>query len=205
MQPNTAKLFLFLSLLGAALLLITCSQSGSGNKPMTKEEMVKRGEYLTTIGSCNDCHSPKKYTAMGPVPDQSILLSGHPANSPVLAIPAGLPDPYGWVALTNANFTAWAGPWGVSFAANITPDKQTGIGNWTEDDFIKTIRSGKHLGTGRDILPPMPWPFISKMTDEDLKSVYAYLMSLPAIPNLVPGPQPPMAPPADTTAGNSGQ
>ena len=88
MQPNTAKLFLFLSLLGAALLLITCSQSGSGNKPMTKEEMVKRGEYLVAFSGCNDCHSPKKYGPEGPVPDQSILLSGYRANSEVPALPA---------------------------------------------------------------------------------------------------------------------
>lgn len=197
MQPPATKTVLVLALLGATLFLITCAQNDGDSKPLTHEEMIKRGEYLVTAGSCNDCHSPKKYGPTGPVPDQSILLSGHPANLPVPAIPAGLPDPNGWVALTNAHFTAWAGPWGVSFAANLTPDDKTGIGTWKEEDFIKAIRTGKHMGTGREILPPMPWPMIRNMTDEDLKSIFAYLKSLPAVPNLVPGPIPPqVAPPA---------
>jgi mono/diheme cytochrome c family protein len=194
MRPSTIKIVLLLSLLAVVLLLITCAQNGS--KPMTQEEMIKRGSYLVNTGSCNDCHSPKKYGPTGPAPDQSILLSGHPANLPVAAIPAGLPDPKGWVVLGNSDFTAWAGPWGVSFAANLTPDAKTGIGAWTEDDFVNAMRKGKHMGTGRDILPPMPWQLIGQMTDEDLKSMFAYLKSLPAVPNLVPGPIPPQPAPA---------
>ena len=58
--------------------------------------------------------------------------------------------------MTNGHVTAWAGPWGVSYAANLTPDKRTGIGAWTADQFIKTMRTGKHLGVGRPVLPPMP-------------------------------------------------
>ncbi len=183
------KAILLLSLLALTLLLITCAQSGS--KPLTEAELIKRGEYLVSTGSCNDCHSPKKYTAAGPVPDESILLSGHPANLSCPEFPAGVPDPNGWLVVSNAHFTAWGGPWGVSFAANLTPDEKTGIGTWTEQDFIKALRSGKHMGTGREILPPMPWQMIGKMTDDDLRAVYAYLKSLPAVPNLVPGPIPP--------------
>jgi len=197
MRLTKVKTVLSLSLLTAALIVANCAQN-SADKPLTKEEMIKRGSYLVNSGSCNDCHSPKKYGPKGPEPDQSILLSGHRANLPVAAIPAGLPDPNGWVVMGNADFTAWAGPWGVSFAANLTPDPNTGIGKWTEADFVNAMRTGKHMGTGREILPPMPWQMIGQMTDEDLKSMFAYFMSLPAVPNLVPGPIPPQAAPPAT-------
>lgn len=200
MKQSTTKIILFGSLLGAASLLIMCAQ-GTKEVAMTKEQMVKRGEYLVTASGCNDCHSPKKFGPKGPEPDPSILLSGHPANSPVPEMAPGVLTPTGWFSACNSHFTAWVGPWGVSFAANLTPDKQTGIGDWDEEDFIKTIRTGQHLGMGREILPPMPWPNIAKYTDEDLKAMFAYLMSLPAVPNLVPGPIPPVAAaPADTAS-----
>ena len=91
--------------------------------------------------------------------------------------------------------TAWAGPWGVSFAANLTPDKETGIAEWSEDAFIRSMRTGKHQGqpNGRDILPPMPWEDIKVATEEDLKAIWAYLRSLPPIKNQVPFPVPPKA------------
>ena len=90
-------------------------------------------------------------------------------------------------AATN---TAWAGPWGVSFTANLTPD-ETGLGKWTERNFMEAIRTGKHMGRGRPILPPMPVMVYRNLTDEDLKSVYAYLRTIPAIHNRVPEPLPP--------------
>ena len=80
------------------------------------------------------------------------------------------------------------GPWGVSYASNITPDKQTGIGNWTEEMFIQSMRNGKHMGNGRQLLPPMPWFNIKDLSDSDLKTIYAYLQSVPPVNNLVPGP-----------------
>jgi hypothetical protein len=92
---------------------------------------------------------------------------------------------------TFATNTAFSGPWGVSFTANLTPDKETGLGTWTEDIFIQTIRTGRHLGRGRPILPPMPAPVYANLTDEDLGSVFAYLQSLPPRKNQVPTPLPP--------------
>jgi len=93
------------------------AQTGAG-KPA-----LKRGEMLSVFGGCNDCHTPKIMTAQGPAPDQSRLLSGHPANAPLTPIPQGVigTNPNQWAALTNGDLTAWAGPWGVSFAANLTP------------------------------------------------------------------------------------
>jgi len=87
--------------------------------------------------------------------------------------------------------TAWAGPWGISYAANLTPDQNTGLGIWTEYMFIKAMRTGKHMGAGRDILPPMPWQNLNKLSDADLRAVYAYLRTVPAVKNRVPDPVPP--------------
>lgn len=154
---------------------------------------VKRGEYLVTIGGCNDCHSPKIFTAMGPIPDSSRLLSGHPANEKTPEVPAGVIAPDKWGGLFSNQFTAWAGPWGVSFAANLTPDQVTGIGAWNETVFIQAMTTGKHMGTGRPILPPMPWQTIGMLKDDDLKAMFAYLKSLKPIDNMVPPPIPPSA------------
>ena len=125
-----------------------------------------------------------------PVLDMQRLLSGHPADLPP---PSWSPSDLGQknvVATTNAAFTTWAGPWGVSFAINLTPDKETGIGEWSEDMFIKVARSGKHQGqpNGRDILPPMPWFNMKDLSDDDLKAMWAYLKSIPPVKNQVPLP-----------------
>ena len=69
-----------------------------------------------------------------------------------------------WIAGTMS-LTAWVGPWGISYAANLTPDKATGIGTLTEEMFIKTLREGKYMGVGRPLLPPMPWEVLAKKTD----------------------------------------
>ncbi|MEP6941926.1 MAG: diheme cytochrome c-553 [Betaproteobacteria bacterium] len=152
---------------------------------------IKRGEYLTVLGGCNDCHSPKLMTPEGPEPDPARLLSGHPAGTALAPVPPGTLSPDKWIAMTNGDFTAWVGPWGTSFAANLTPDVATGIGGWTAEQFIKTVRTGKHLGVGRPILPPMPTPSLAALTDADLKAIHAYLRSLKPISNQVPAPLPP--------------
>jgi mono/diheme cytochrome c family protein len=151
---------------------------------------VERGRYLFEFGGCNDCHSPKVFTAAGPTPDTTRLLSGHPGDAKLPPIPAGALGPDRWGALASPDLTAWAGPWGVSFTANLTPDP-TGLGGWTVEQFIRTMRTGKHWGTGRAILPPMPWYDVGKLTDDDLRAVFAYLRSLKPVANRVPTPVPP--------------
>ena len=121
-------------------------------------------------------------------------LSGHPANAKLPEVPAGVLGPGKWAALTNEHFTAWAGTWGISFAINLTPDEETGTGTWNEAMFIKAMRTGKHLGEGRDILPPMPWQNLAQATDADLKALFAYLQSIPPVKNAIPDPIPPMEP-----------
>jgi mono/diheme cytochrome c family protein len=156
------------------------------------EELAKRGNYLLTIGSCHDCHSPKNMTPIGPVIDSTKLLSGHPAGAPLPPFDAKALNPDGWINM-SPDLTAFVGPWGVSYSANLTPDSATGIGAWSEETFIQSLRTGKHLGqpNGRPIMPPMPWNFVGQMTDEDLRAVYAYLRTLPPVSNRVPVPVPP--------------
>jgi mono/diheme cytochrome c family protein len=151
-------------------------------------ELVARGEYLATVGSCNDCHTPWVMDEEGPAPDLSRMLSGHP-ESLVMPEPPSMGDtPWLWAG-AGSN-TAFAGPWGVSYAINLTPDANTGIGIWTEEIFVQTLRTGRHWGVARPILPPMPWPNYARMTDEDLRAVYAYLRSIPPVHNRVPDSQP---------------
>jgi hypothetical protein len=120
----------------------------------------------------------------------SLRLSGHPADSAIASLPAGLTFPGNWGSLVDRTRTAWVGSWGTSFASNLTPDVTTGLGSWTEDMFVQTIRNGKHQGTGRKLLPPMPWENIRQLTDGDLKAIWAFLQSLPAVENAVPDPLP---------------
>ena len=180
------------AVVAAALLIVATplvAQTGSAGK-----DQIKRGEYLSILGGCNDCHSPKLMTPKGPEPDPARVLSGHPASAQVPTVPPGMFGPGQWAALTNEHFTAWAGPWGISFAANLTPDAATGLGGWTATQFIQTMRTGKHLGAGRPILPPMPVYALAAMTDPDLKALFAYLKSLKPVQNQVPAPVPPKGP-----------
>jgi mono/diheme cytochrome c family protein len=152
--------------------------------------LAARGKYLVTIAACHDCHTPMKIGANGPEPDMDRQLSGHPESRGIPAALAGATGPWD----TNiSGMTAWAGDWGISFTANLTPDPDTGLGKWSFRNFKDTIRSGRHMGRGRPVLPPMPWPMYRSMTDEDLAAVFAYLQSIPAIRNKVPEPLPPQA------------
>ena len=192
------QLFTVILLAGAmvSLTLVACTY---GSRPakvvdqaaMQKAAQVKRGEYLVTIGGCNDCHTPWIMSKeLGhPVPDMSRALSGHPRQFKIEKQARLEGDRWGFAgAATN---TAFSGPWGVSFAANLTPDRNTGIGIWTPEIFRNTIRNGRHWGVARPLLPPMPWFNYRHMSDEDLNAVFAYLRTLKPIDNEVPQPLPP--------------
>ena len=133
---------------------------------------VEFGKHISIVGGCHDCHTPWKMGPSGPEPDTGKLLAGHPEQVAVTSLMG--PDPI-WMSGANATNTAWAGPWGVSFTRNLTPDKETGIGAWTADEFVATIKSGRKQGRGRELLPPMPWPQYRFLPDEDLKALAAYL------------------------------
>ncbi|PSR56948.1 diheme cytochrome c-553 [Adhaeribacter arboris] len=151
------------------------------------EDKIKRGSYLVKAMGCNDCHSPKKMSANGPEIIPELLLSGFPAERPLVKfdsklIPAGF-------TMFYPDLTAAAGPWGVSFAANLTPDA-TGIGNWTEEQFRKAITQGKFKGLEgtRPLLPPMPWTNYTALSNQDIGSIFAYLQSIKPVKNKVPAP-----------------
>ena len=147
-----------------------------------------RGKYLVNTSGCHDCHTPWKMGANGPEPDFTRMLSGHPQD---LALPPP-PKPVGpWIMASAASNTAHAGPWGVSFTANLTPDQETGLGKWTLRNFMDTIRSGRHQGRGREVLPPMPIQVYNNFTDADLSAIFAYLRTIPVVANKVPEPLPP--------------
>ena len=153
---------------------------------------IEWGEHLVLIGGCHDCHTPKKMTSHGPVLDTALWLSGHPADMPRIDIDRKEIESKGLAVAMD--LTEWVGPWGISFSANLTPDP-TGIGNWTEEQFIYSLRHGtsKGIAGSRPLLPPMPWEMIRNMTDDEMKAVFAYLNSIKPVNNLVPAPVPPLS------------
>ena len=166
--------------------------AAEGQAAMAEQTPVERGKYLVTAIGCNDCHTPLKMGPNGPEPDMSRMLSGHPEDEK-LGAPPKMTD--GWMMAAAGSMTAFAGPWGISYPANLTPDP-SGLGAWTADQFIKTLRTGKHWGQSRAILPPMPWHGIGQLSDSDLKAIFAYLQSIPPVSNHVPDPVPPAGAPA---------
>jgi hypothetical protein len=195
-KQKTFTAFVMTLTVAAVLAVAVAPMAANKTKPAVaakpadlQARRVARGMYIVNTSGCHDCHTPWKVGPNGPEPDMTLALSGHP-ESLKLPPPPKLGDgPWVWTAAgTN---TAFAGPWGVSYTANLTPDRMTGIGIWTEDIFVKTIRTGRHWGVSRPILPPMPWSVYRNMTDEDLKSVYAYLRTVKPIKNQVPDPLPP--------------
>lgn len=191
MRTKTVFIGLTVTALSSLIFLLGDSFAGQQKGGDVNKAQIQRGEYLVTAGGCHDCHSPKMFTPKGPEPDPAKLLAGYPADTKLPEIPTGVIDPNKWGGLTTNDLTAWVGPWGVSFSANLTPDAETGLGNWTEDMFIKALRTGKHVGVGRDILPPMPWYDLGKLTEGDLKAIFAYLRTIKPIKNRVPDPIPP--------------
>lgn len=149
------------------------------------EDIVKRGEYLVKITGCNDCHSPKKMGAQGPEVIPELLLSGYPADRPIVKFDSKMLK--SGFSMFYPDLTAAAGPWGVSFAGNLTPD-DTGIGVWTEEQFKKALTQGKFKGLDgtRMLLPPMPWVNYTTMADADIKAIFAYLKSIKPVKNIVP-------------------
>jgi mono/diheme cytochrome c family protein len=160
------------------------------------QDQVERGRMLVVGGGCHDCHTPKKLGPAGPEADMDRLLMGHPQDQG--AVPPFKQDPSSpYVIHINGDLTAWSGAWGVSYAANLTPDQNTGLGIWTEDMFVSALKTGKHMGTARPILPPMPWNWYGQLPDSDLKAIFAYLKSIKPIANRVPVPLDPTGKPIE--------
>ena len=184
------KFFVAAAIAAFSLILfvqLSCTQAGE-NKPLTQEEMVALGKYIVSTSACNECHTPKIFTPNGTVSDTTRFLAGFPQDEKLPSLDINLLTTDKWV---SRYLSAWVGPWGISYASNLTPDNATGLGAVTEAMFIKTLREGKLKGVGRPLLPPMPWKEVGKKTDEDLKAIYAYLRTIKPIHNQVPQPVPP--------------
>lgn len=192
----TLKRTTILSLSAALALLCACGAADAPVNataeapaaPANDAALIERGRYLVEITGCNDCHSPKLMGPQGPYPDPDRILSGYPADRPLPPVPANTD---GW-ALMAMDLTAAVGPWGTTFAANLTSDA-TGIGNWTEEQFERALRHGLYKGMegSRPLLPPMPWQNLMHMKPEDMKALFAYLKSTKPVENVVPAPIPP--------------
>ena len=171
--------------------LIACSSNDENSKPASKDlsdaAMIDRGNYLVSIMGCDDCHSPKRMGAHGPEVIPETRLSGYIHSNPLQPVDSNSIKK-GWM-LMNPDLTSAVGPWGQTFAANLTSD-DSGIGTWTVAQFKKAIREGKLKGMdgSRPILPPMPWQNFSHATDSDLEAIFAFLKSTKPVNNVVPGP-----------------
>lgn len=151
---------LALTLVTAVSCTTPSSKQAEEAKPATMTPL-QRGEYLASISGCHDCHTPGAFYG---APDFKRQLSGSEVG--------------------------WRGPWGVSYASNLTPDLETGLGTWTNVEIERALRSGVRKD-GSPILPPMPWPNFSRFTPDDMGSLIAYLKSLPPIKHKVPDRVPP--------------
>jgi mono/diheme cytochrome c family protein len=145
----------------AALCIGSCTPPATQKQEMTQEEKIARGRVISWSSGCNDCHTPG---ALYGAPDTTRLLSGSELG--------------------------WQGPWGVSYPRNLTPDSTTGIATWTEDQIIAAFRTG-HRPDGSVLLPPMPWPSFSRMSDEDAHALAVYIKSLPPVSHKAPDRIPP--------------
>jgi mono/diheme cytochrome c family protein len=193
------KLFSF-CLVVSGLLVWTACNNNTGDNTATKnadstmnarpqyggfENQEKWGEHLVQIGGCNDCHTPKRMGPNGPEDDMSLMLSGHPAQQPPAAFDSK--EAAKRQLVVTQTFTSWVGPWGISYAENLTPD-ETGLGNWTEAQFLKALKEKKWKGmdNSRPLLPPMSMMSATIMSDDELKAVFAYLKTIPPVKNVPP-------------------
>ncbi len=189
-HASTALTTLASTAAAALLTLASLPAAAAGDaKPLSAQ--AARGKHLVQTAGCHDCHTPFKMGPNGPEPDMSRMLSGHPealVMPPAPALPEGP-----WLVVSSGTNTAHAGPWGTSFTGNLTPDPETGLGRWTVEDFKATFRTGRRMGRGRAILPPMPIPVYNNFSDAELEAIFAYLKTIPPLTNRVPAPRAPVA------------
>lgn len=197
------KNLLIFTFIFANLIFTACHQSKCKHKELacehhdyvpisqdtlSMEEQIDKGQRLVTALGCNDCHSPKIFSATGVQINDSLRLSGHHGPLPLPEAPFKDIDKRVWMLFTTDG-TASIGPWGVSYASNLTPH-ENGLGSWSFDQFLRAMQEGKYKGqaNGRMLLPPMPWPGYKALTTDELKAIFSYLQSLPPVNNLVPPP-----------------
>ena len=140
-----------------ALAMLVAS-TALASPAIADETQIERGKYLVNLGGCHDCHTPGYFLGK---PDMSQYLGGSDVG---LSLPTG-----------------------VYVGRNLTPDKETGLGNWTKEQIIAAFSTGKRPD-GRELAPIMPWEAFSRLTDADKDAIASYLQSIPTVRRAVPGP-----------------
>lgn len=140
-------------------LLLSCAAIALSACGKSAEDKIARGKYLATIAVCGDCHSPG---ALMGKPDEARYVGGSEVSF-------FIPD------------------LGYFHPPNLTPDNDTGLGKWSEEQIVTALRTGKRPD-GRVLAPVMPWMSLAKLTDEDAYAIAAFLKSLPPTSNKVPDP-----------------
>jgi mono/diheme cytochrome c family protein len=138
--------------LGMTIVAALAAAAPLPSPALADEAQVTRGRYLVTITGCSDCHTPG---ALLGSPDMKRYLGGSDVG---FAIPGA----------------------GVFVGQNLTPDKETGLGKWTDGQIIAAFRTGK-TPEGRKLSPVMPYPALSHLSDADAQAIVAFLKSLPAV------------------------
>jgi len=149
----------------AVLALVTISivavSCARQSSAKTDADKIARGRQISWSSGCIDCHTPGTFYG---TPDTTRLMSGSELG--------------------------WEGPWGVTYPRNLTPDPETGIASWTVQNIVDAVRLG-HRPDQSPILPPMPWPAYSQMSDDDVYALATYLKSLPPVKHRAPDRIPP--------------
>jgi mono/diheme cytochrome c family protein len=127
--------------------------------PLSADPRIERGKYLAEFGGCHDCHTPGYFFGK---PDMARYLGGSEVGFEIPGL-------------------------GVFLGPNLTPDKETGLGSWSEDQIVAAMTKGQRPD-GRELAPIMPWRAFAKLTREDAYAIAAYLKSLPPVKNKVAGP-----------------
>ena len=137
---------------------LVLSGAMAASTPAEAEEGVTRGAYLAAIMDCGGCHTP------------GMLL--------------GKPDPDRPLAGSDVGFEIPG--LGIFFPPNLTPDRDTGLGAWSEADIVRAVRTGERPD-GRQLAPVMPYQSYARLTDADAHALAAYLKSLKPVEHRVPG------------------
>src|ERR1700687_1614894 len=146
----------------ACLLVVFLANAAAGTAFLTGARVgaqTELGKYLVMLGGCNDCHTPGYFLGK---PDFSRTLGGSEVGFEIPGL-------------------------GVFHGRNLTPDKETGLGDWTPEEVVAAITKGQRPD-GRELAPIMPWRSFPVLTKDDALAIAAYLKSLPPMKNKVPGP-----------------
>ena len=146
-------------LIRAALLAAALLMAPTAARPAAADDEVERGKYLVTLGGCNDCHTPGSFLGKR---DTTRVLGGSEVGFELPGL-------------------------GVFHGPNLTPDRETGLGEWSKEEIVTAITTGVRPD-GRHLAPIMPWRDFAHLTRADALAIAAYLQSLPPVRNKVPGP-----------------